>query len=96
MMFVKMITICPNCGQEHNRSTKAKEPAAGEFPKDGDCSFCWKCGSINIFESDAEGGLRHPTESEQREIDNDNDVNEMLKSWRVKTGRLPWKLRNRN
>jgi hypothetical protein len=83
--MIEMSTICPTCGQEHNAASRAT--AEYNIPKEGDASFCFGCGAINIFEHDAPGGLRKPTKKEQRELDGDPRMGQLLAAWQRATGR---------
>jgi len=76
-----MSTICPLCGQEHDAASMAQSNER-QTPRDGDASFCFSCGTVNIFEDRASGGLRRPTKREQRLFDKDERLQEILAAWR--------------
>ena len=80
-MTIDHSTICPHCGEEHERVTSAVRDGR-DRPRDGDATICWECGALGIYEDRAPGGIRKPTKHEQRALDRDERVQQILAAWR--------------
>ena len=76
-----MDTVCPFCDQHHEAATAARN--LPEYPEDGDATLCFNCGALCIFDSDSDGGLRKPTKVEQRSLDSDCNVQEIITAWKA-------------
>jgi hypothetical protein len=80
-MTHEMPTICPHCCQHHEAATHM---GGADFePDDGDVTICLGCGRLCIFDSESYGGLRKPTKKEQRTIDRNERVREVVTAWKV-------------
>jgi hypothetical protein len=77
---VEFDTVCPFCDYHHDRVSGV---TGAEYPEDGDATLCFRCGLFCIFDHDASGGLRKPTEKEQRLIDRDDRMNEIVRAWKI-------------
>jgi hypothetical protein len=76
-----MDTVCPFCDQHHEAATAARDRP--DYPEDGDATLCFNCGAFCIFDSDSDGGLRKPTKVEQRSLDSDCNVQEIITAWKA-------------
>lgn len=60
MNVIEVDIVCPACGERHDASTQiGSDTSSG--PKDGDFSACSSCGTMSVFDSTLDGGLRPPT-----------------------------------
>jgi C4-type Zn-finger protein len=57
---------CPHCGKDNDGHTMLGNVL--HVPHDGDVSLCAYCGGCGVFEH---GGIRTPTDDEQRDFDAD-------------------------
>lgn len=71
--------ICPWCASFHDCATEVSEPGA---PENGSINICIKCSRISMYDSEAPGGLRIPTEEEMTDAMADLDVVKAL--WAVR------------
>ena len=76
-----MDTVCPFCNQHHEAATAARDRP--EYPEDGDATMCFGCGAFSIFDQNSDGGLRKPTTAEQRSIDKDEFVQQVITAWKA-------------
>lgn len=76
---------CPHCARLNEESVAVE----GEHitPSDGDMSMCAHCGQWAIFDQAHHGGLRKPTEAEQRTLDADPIVVRANAMWRAEYGK---------
>lgn len=79
-MSVEYPTRCPHCRAIHEAATGI---SGREFPEDGDCTLCIRCGKLAIFDSREKFGLRVPNRREQHDLDNDSDVQKLLASYAI-------------
>jgi hypothetical protein len=77
---IEFDTICPFCDCHHDR---VSEVTGAVYPEDGDATLCFGCGRFCIFDCDAPGGLRKPTDKEQRMIDRDDRMNKIVAAWKT-------------
>jgi predicted RNA-binding Zn-ribbon protein involved in translation (DUF1610 family) len=72
-------TVCPACGTEaESRPAEAQQRG----PEDGDLAFCTSCGHWNLYDEQAEGHLRRPTEMEQYLIERDVRLRKLSAMWK--------------
>lgn len=73
---------CLACGQEHTHTTIANDFTM-DLPKTGDISLCERCGVFGLFEVAEDGviSLRAPSESEQKDLENDPDLKRVRAAW---------------
>jgi hypothetical protein len=72
---VRIETFCPWCGKRNDMHHNMDAPGV---PKPDDVSLCWGCHRPSVYGH--LGGLRRPTEDEQREIDADPNVQRALRT----------------
>lgn len=86
-MTVEATAVCPfeGCSRINELASQVNRASErGEVeraPETGDVSFCIGCGRFAIFDKEALGFMRKPTDKEQFEIDTDELCNKLLKSW---------------
>lgn len=72
-------TTCPGCGYHHDRVTQAED--GDLFPENGDATMCWSCGGFFILDSTTDDGMRKPTKTEQRQLDDDERIAQIHRAW---------------
>jgi hypothetical protein len=75
---VRIETFCPWCGKRNDIHHQVDSPGV---PKPGDVSLCWACRRTSVYGH--LGGLRRPTDDEQREIDADPRIQRALRTMAV-------------
>jgi len=78
-MSYNFTSICAFCGYEADSAAAVNEPNA--YPTDGDASLCIKCGKINLFDRHQAGGMRRPSEKEQKDLDASPNVQKVIEAW---------------
>ena len=76
-----LATVCPFCGMRHPAVTAIS--ARDAIPQDGVTTLCFTCGSFSVFDSAASGRLRKPTRQEQRYLDHDPKMQQVVAAWRA-------------
>jgi hypothetical protein len=71
-------TVCPYCLAAFNGAARVTE--LGSAPEDGDVSICVVCHQVSVFQGDASGGLRKPTDDERRVFDADAEIRTVIRA----------------
>lgn len=82
---------CPYCQRVNELHLAPADPL--EVPEAGAASMCWYCGNPSIYDSSplypGRLVLRWPTETEARELDEQEDFQQMKAAWRERGGMDP-------
>lgn len=81
MQAVEHTTTCPFCGHLCNLASPARSRDDGWSPRDGDVSFCIRCGEVGVFDRTVDIGARKPNEEEQAIFDSDPSIDELKTAW---------------
>lgn len=71
-------SLCISCGKTLDAASCLED---GSRPKPGDITVCFYCGQVMAFDNDL--GLRHLTEPESKEVENDERINHAVKLIRL-------------
>lgn len=76
-VMIEHKTQCPYCGQKHDVATNigGNERIA---PTDGDFHLCVTCGAFSIYH---EGKLCTPTDEEEKELADNDNVKAVRQCW---------------
>lgn len=74
--YLPFLTTCPFCYTENDMMMKAGGDK--EEPKDGSVNICFSCLTASTIDASSPGNCRKPTDEEQRIIDNNVYIQNLL------------------